>query len=71
MNKEKLDRISELYHKSKISPLSEDELKEQKALRDEYRKGYVDNLTKQLENTKIINPDGSIKIVKRRSDVKK
>lgn len=36
MDKKKLDRISELYRKSKAEGLSEAEKKEQKALRDEY-----------------------------------
>lgn len=59
MEKEKLDRISQLYRLSKERNLTEEELKEQKALRDEYRQGYVRNLTQQLENTKILRPDGT------------
>lgn len=68
MEKEKLDRISQLYRLSQQRDLTEDELKEQKALRDEYRQGYVRNLTQQLENTKILRPDGTkVKV----SDLKK
>lgn len=59
MEKEKLDRISQLYRLSKERKLTEEELKEQKALRDEYRQGYVRNLTRQLENTTILRPDGT------------
>lgn len=59
MEKQKLDRISELYRLSKERNLTEDELKEQKALRDEYRRGYVRNLTQQLEHTEILRPDGT------------
>jgi len=36
MDKAKLDRISELYRKSKTEGLTEAEKAEQKALRDEY-----------------------------------
>ncbi len=36
MDKKKLDRISELSRKSRVEPLSAEELAEQKALRDEY-----------------------------------
>ena len=68
MEKEKLDRISELYRLSKQRSLTQDELKEQKELRDEYRQGYVRNLTQQLEHTKILRPDGTkVKV----SDLKK
>lgn len=68
MEKEKLDRISQLYRLSQQRDLTDDELKEQKALRDEYRQGYVRNLTQQLEHTKILRPDGTkIKV----SDLKK
>ncbi len=68
MDKKKLDRISELARISKERKLSESELIEQKTLRDEYRKGFVRNLTNQLENTKILNPDGTITNVR---DLKK
>ncbi len=68
MEKEKLDRISELARLSKERELSDAEKKEQKILRDEYRKGFVRNLESQLENTRILNPDGTITNVK---DLKK
>lgn len=68
MEKEKLDRISELYRLSKQRNLTQDELKEQKTLRDEYRQGYVRNLTQQLEHTELLRPDGTkVKV----SDLKK
>ncbi len=68
MEKEKLDRISELARLSKERELSESEKKEQKILRDEYRKGVVSVLTSQLDSTRILNPDGTIINVK---DLKK
>ncbi len=49
MDKAKLDRISELSRKSKIEPLSEAELAEQKQLRDEYIRAMRNNLEHQLQ----------------------
>ncbi len=68
MKKEKLDRISELYRLSRQRSLMPGELAEQKKLRDEYRQGYVKNLTQQLEHTELLRPDGT-KV--RVSDLKK
>ncbi len=59
MKKEKLDRISQLYRLSKERKLTKEELSEQKKLRDEYRQGYVRNLTQQLEHTELLRPDGT------------
>lgn len=59
MEKEKLDRISQLYRLSKQRKLTQEELDEQKILRDEYRRGYVRNLTQQLEHTELLRPDGT------------
>lgn len=58
MTQEKINRINELARKSRISSLSEDELAEQKLLRDEYRAGYVRNLTSQLDNITLVEADG-------------
>ena len=68
MEKEKLDRISELYRLSRQRSLTPGELAEQKKLRDEYRQGYVKNLTQQLEHTELLRLDGT-KV--RVSDLKK
>lgn len=59
MEKEKLDRISQLYKLSKERKLTEEELSEQKRLRDEYRQSYIVNLTQQLEHTELLRPDGT------------
>ena len=59
MEREKLDRISQLYRLSKQRKLTQEELDEQKRLRDEYRRGYVRNLTQQLEHTELLRPDGT------------
>lgn len=59
MEKEKLDRISQLYRLSKQRELTKEEADEQKKLRDEYRQGYVRNLTQQLDHTELLRPDGT------------
>lgn len=60
MEMEKLiARINELARKSKTQGLSEDEAKEQAALRQEYLAVFRANLTAQLDNTYIVRPDGS------------
>lgn len=61
-----MNRISELSKKSRVSPLSDEELKEQKELRDEYRNAFKASLTGHLENMTIVNPDGTKQAVKDR-----
>ena len=55
-----LERINELYHKSKAEGLTDAELAEQKQLRADYVKAFRENLRGQLESIKIKNPDGSL-----------
>lgn len=64
MNKEKIDRINELYKKSKAEGLTTEEKMEQQALRAEYRMAIVGDLTNTLSRVKIQNPDGSIEDLK-------
>ena len=56
---EVIDRINELARKAKVSPLTPEELAE----RDKLRRIYIDsvkaNLVGQLENTYILEPDGT------------
>ena len=59
MTQEKINRLNELARKSRVSPLSQEELAEQKCLRDEYRFGCVKNLTGQLENVTLVEHDGT------------
>ena len=59
MEKEKIDRINFLAKKKKEEGLTEDELKEQKALYEEYLEGYRRNLRSTLGNTVIERPDGT------------
>ena len=61
MNMEqKIQRINELYHKSKAEGLTEEEKKEQAALRQEYIQNVRANLRGQLNQISIQNEDGSV-----------
>ena len=59
MEKKKIDRINELARKQKTEGLTEEESKEQFALRREYIEAYKQSLVSQLENIRIVEPDGS------------
>ena len=64
MEKEKLNRINELAKKSKTEKLSEEELAEQKALRQEYINEIRMSFGMMLDNTVVESPDGSRKPLK-------
>ena len=66
MDKEKINRINELYHKSKETGLTLEEIEEQKQHRTEYRMAVINNLSANLDNVRIKNPDGSISKVEPR-----
>ena len=59
MDQRKINRINFLARKSKTEPLSDEELAEQKALREEYISSVRKNLIGQLDNTYIVKPDGT------------
>ena len=59
MTQDKIDRINELARKKKTEGLTEEELKEQQILRREYIDGFKASLVSQLENTYIVEPDGT------------
>ncbi|MDO5402916.1 MAG: DUF896 domain-containing protein [Eubacteriales bacterium] len=65
-----IDRINELYKKSKEAGLTPEETLEQKELRSAYVKAFRDNLRGTLDTIKIQNPDGSMIDVKKRHDDK-
>lgn len=60
MDEKKIKRINELYHKSKGEGLTQEELTEQKALREEYLAAVRANLRGTLDNISIVEADGSI-----------
>ena len=60
MLSEKINRINELYRKSKAEGLTEEEKKEQELLRKEYIANVRKNLRVQLDNIDIINEEKQI-----------
>lgn len=56
----KIDRINELYHKSKSVGLTEKEKSEQAALRREYLAAIRGSLRNNLNNISIVEKDGSV-----------
>lgn len=56
---ELVKRINELAHKAKAEGLTEEETKERAVLREQYIAAIRKNLTSQLDNTYIIEPDGT------------
>ncbi|MEY8337315.1 DUF896 domain-containing protein [Lachnospiraceae bacterium 62-35] len=60
MNQDKIDRINELYHKSKAEGLTPKEKEEQAALRQEYIQAIRQSMRSSLNNISIVEKDGSI-----------
>lgn len=61
-----IERINELYRKSKAEGLNEAEKEEQARLRKEYVAAFHNNLRGTLDNMKIQYPDGSMENVRDR-----
>ena len=59
MTQEKIDRINKLARKKKTVGLTDEELEEQSVLRREYIESFKMSLISQLENTYILEPDGT------------
>ncbi|MBR5011449.1 MAG: DUF896 domain-containing protein [Clostridia bacterium] len=59
MTEEKIKRINELARKQKAEGLTEEEKAEQFKLRREYIDSFKNSLIGQLENTYIVEKDGS------------
>lgn len=70
VTQETINRINELYRKSKAEGLTTAEAEEQKRLRAEYVQAFRENLRGTLDTIKIQNPDGTIIDVKKRHDEK-
>ena len=59
MTDEKIARIKALAKKAKAEGLTPEEQAEQQALRAEYIAGFRASLKSQLDNTVVLNPDGT------------
>lgn len=70
VTQETIERINELYRKSKAEGLTTAEAEEQKRLRAEYVQAFRNNLRGTLDTLKIQNPDGTMIDVKKRHDEK-
>ena len=60
MTEERIERINELYRKSKTEGLTDAEKQEQQILRKEFIDSFRRNLRGQLDNISIREADGSI-----------
>ena len=60
VTQEKINRINELYRKSKAEGLTDDEKKEQELLRKEYIANVRMNLRAQLNNIDLVSEDGTV-----------
>ena len=68
MTEEKIKRINELARKQKSEGLTEEEKAEQFKLRREYIDAYKQSLIAPLENTYILEPDGTKRKVGRKNE---
>ena len=68
MTQEKIDRINELARKKKEVGLTQQEQQEQNILRREYIEGFKASLVSQLENTYIVEPDGTKRKVRAKDE---
>lgn len=59
MDAKKIERINELARKKKAEGLTDEETKEQAALREEYLAGYRENLRVMLDNIVVQEKDGT------------
>ena len=68
MTEEKIKRINELARKQKTEGLTEEEKQEQYILRREYIESFKRSLVGQLENTYIVEPDGTKRKITRKNE---
>ena len=55
---EKLSRLNALAKKKKEGTLTEEEMKEQQALREEYLLTFRESMKNTIENMRVIDPNG-------------
>lgn len=68
MTDEKIQRINALAKKAKAEGLTDEEKCEQQTLREEYVADFRRSLKAQLDNTVVINPDGTSYKLKQEKD---
>lgn len=68
MTDEKIQRINALAKKAKTEGLTDAEKQEQQTLREEYVADFRRSLKAQLDNTVVINPDGTSYKLKQEKD---
>ena len=68
MEHEKIERINELARKKKTVGLTEKELEEQTALRQEYLNSIMGNLRRELDNTWIVDEHGNKRKLRKKGE---
>ena len=68
MTDEKIQRINALAKLAKAEGLTDEEKREQQTLREEYVADFRRSLKAQLDNTVVINPDGTSYKLKQEKD---
>lgn len=66
MEQKKIERINALAHKAKTSGLTEAEIAERDALRKEYLADVRAAVQAQLDNTVVVEPDGTRRPLQKR-----
>lgn len=69
MEQSLIDRINELARKAKTVGLTEEEIAEREALRNQYREAFRRSLVGTLENTVIADENGNV--IRRVADMKR
>ena len=55
---DKLNRLNELAKKKELGTITDEELKEQQVLREEYLMTFRESMKNTIENVKVIDPNG-------------
>ncbi|MFD2829033.1 DUF896 domain-containing protein [Corticicoccus populi] len=77
LEKDKIERLNHLAKKKKAETISEKELTELEGLRSEYLKNFRSSFRKQVEHTKVIDPEGTdvtpekLKEIQRQKNIRK
>lgn len=71
MEREKIARINELARKKREQGLTEEELQEQQALRQEYLRDFRENMQAVLEDVRVEQEDGSYKALEKKPNADK